>query len=71
MSGAPEAILVEADGGLGAQAAVWQSHRIGTLAPLQTWQQLAAIWRLPADAMPLKNLMRNDSSKSFANSHAS
>ncbi len=43
MSGAPEAILVEADGGLGAKAAVWQSHRIGTLAPLQTWQQLAAI----------------------------
>ena len=40
---APEAVLVEADGGLGTQAAVRQRRRIGTLAPLQARQQLAAV----------------------------
>lgn len=43
VTAAPEAVLVEADGGLGAQAAVRQRCRIGALAPLQARQQLAAI----------------------------
>ncbi len=65
---APEAVLVEADGGLGTQAAVRQRRRIGTLAPLQARQQLAAVCKSHKPVEFCSTFLRNDWSKESAES---